>query len=197
MPDSFALQTKENAMLDRTEALAMITVSAPDHLLVHALETEAVMRALADRLGHDPDTWGLAGLLHDLDYPQTKDTPEKHGLLTAETLAGKLPDEAIKAIARHNEMNGHQPQTQFDFALRCGETVTGLIHTAALVRPTRMQGMEAKSLKKKMKDKAFAASVCRDTIKECEKIGLELGDFLTLAIKAITGIEIQVGLANN
>jgi putative nucleotidyltransferase with HDIG domain len=183
-------------MLDRTEALAMIKASAPDHLYVHALETEAVMRALAARLGHDPETWGLAGLLHDLDYPQTKDTPEKHGLLTAETLAGKLPDDAVQAIARHNEMNGNQPQTPFDYALRCGETVTGLIHTAALVRPTRMQGMEAKSLKKKMKDKAFAASVCRETIRECEKLGLELGDFLTLSIGAITGIEAEVGLAS-
>jgi putative nucleotidyltransferase with HDIG domain len=182
-------------MLDRTEALAMLKASAPDHLYVHALETEAVMRALAARLGHDPETWGLAGLLHDLDYPETKDTPEKHGLLTAETLVGKLPEEAVQAIARHNEMNGNLPQSDFDFALRCGETVTGLIHTAALVRPTRMQGMEAKSLKKKMKDKAFAASVCRETIKECEKLGLELGDFLTLSIAAITGIEHEVGLA--
>jgi putative nucleotidyltransferase with HDIG domain len=182
-------------MLDRTEALAMIKATAPDHLVVHALETEAVMRALAARLGHDPATWGLAGLLHDLDYPETKDTPEKHGLLTAETLAGKLPEEAVQAIRRHNEMNGNLPQSDFDFALRCGETVTGLIHTAALVRPTRMQGMEAKSLKKKMKDKAFAASVCRETIKECEKLGLELGDFLTLCIGAIAGIEGDVGLA--
>ncbi len=182
-------------MLARAEALELLKNSAPDHLFIHALETEAVMRALAERLGHDQEVWGLAGLLHDLDYPQTKDTPEKHGLLTAETLTGKLPDEAVQAIARHNEINGNLPETQFDFALRCGETVTGLIHTAALVRPTRMQGMEAKSLKKKMKDKAFAASVCRETIKECEKIGLELGDFLTLSIAAITGIENEAGLA--
>ncbi|NCD25843.1 MAG: HD family phosphohydrolase, partial [Deltaproteobacteria bacterium] len=62
-------------------------------------------------------------------------------------------------------------------------------------RPTRMRGMEAKSLKKKMKDKAFAASVCRETIKECEKIGVELGDFLALAIAAISAIEVEVGLA--
>lgn len=196
MADLFGFKTTEDTMLDRTEALAMLKASAPDHLYVHALETEAVMRALAERLGHDPETWAMAGLLHDLDYPQTKDAPEKHGLLTAETLSGKLPDEAVQAIARHNEINGNLPETQFDFALRCGETVTGLIHTAALVRPTRMQGMEAKSLKKKMKDKAFAASVCRDTIKECEKIGLELGDFLTLAIGAIAGIEAEVGLAS-
>ena len=182
-------------MIARAEALELLKNTAPDHLFIHALETEAVMRALAAQLGHDQEVWGLTGLLHDLDYPQTKENPEKHGLLTAETLAGKLPGEAIQAIARHNEMNGNQPQTQFDFALRCGETVTGLIHTAALVRPTRMQGMEAKSLKKKMKDKAFAASVCRETIKECEKIELELGEFLTLAIGAIAGIEEQVGLA--
>jgi len=194
MADLFGFKTTEDSMLDRTEALAMLKASAPDHLYVHALETEAVMRALAERLGHDQEIWGLAGLLHDLDYPQTKDTPEKHGLLTAETLTGKLPDDAVQAIARHNEMNGNLPQSDFDFALRCGETVTGLIHTAALVRPTRMQGMEAKSLKKKMKDKAFAASVCRETIRECEKIGLELGDFLTLSIAAITGIENEVGL---
>jgi putative nucleotidyltransferase with HDIG domain len=195
MHDLSGFTTEGGTMLARAEALELLKNSAPDHLYVHALETEAVMRALAERLGHDQEVWGLTGLLHDLDYPQTKDTPEKHGLLTAETLTGKLPEDAVQAIARHNEMNGNLPETQFDFALRCGETVTGLIHTAALVRPTRMQGMEAKSLKKKMKDKAFAASVCRETIKECEKIGLELGDFLTLAVMAITGIENEVGLA--
>jgi putative nucleotidyltransferase with HDIG domain len=195
MHDLSGFTTEGGTMLARAEALELLKNSAPDHLFIHALETEAVMRALAERLGHDQEVWGLAGLLHDLDYPQTKDTPEKHGLLTAETLTGKLPDEAVQAIARHNEINGNLPETQFDFALRCGETVTGLIHTAALVRPTRMQGMEAKSLKKKMKDKAFAASVCRETIKECEKIGLELGDFLTLSIAAITGIENEAGLA--
>jgi putative nucleotidyltransferase with HDIG domain len=196
MHDFSGFTTEGGTMLARAEALELLKNSAPDHLFIHALETEAVMRALAERLGHDQEVWGLTGLLHDLDYPQTKDIPEKHGLLTAETLTGKLPDDAVQAIARHNEMNGNLPETPFDFALRCGETVTGLIHTAALVRPTRMQGMEAKSLKKKMKDKAFAASVCRETIKECEKIGLELGDFLTLAIGAITGIEAEVGLAS-
>jgi putative nucleotidyltransferase with HDIG domain len=195
MHDLSGFTTQGGTMIARAEALELLKNTAPDHLFIHALETEAVMRALAAQLGHDQEVWGLTGLLHDLDYPQTKENPEKHGLLTAETLAGKLPGEAIQAIARHNEMNGNQPQTQFDFALRCGETVTGLIHTAALVRPTRMQGMEAKSLKKKMKDKAFAASVCRETIKECEKIELELGEFLTLAIGAIAGIEEQVGLA--
>ena len=79
-------------------------------------------------------------------------------------------------------MTGVAPSSAFDYALRCGETVTGLVVTAALVRPTGMEGMQASSLKKKMKDKAFAASVNRDCIRQCSELGLELGDFLTLAI---------------
>lgn len=106
-----------------------------------------------------------------------------------------MPEEALLAISRHNDMNGSQPRTVLDFALRCGETVTGLIHAAALVRPTRLRGMEAKSLRKKMKDKAFAATVCRQTIGECEHLGLELNEFLTLAIEAVARIEGDVGLA--
>lgn len=178
-------------MLDRPTALILVDQS----MLIHSLETEAVLRALANKLGHDPDLWGLTGLLHDLDYPETKDAPERHGLETAKRLAGKLPEEALQAIRRHNEINGNEPQTELDFALRCGETVTGLVHAAALVRPTRLQGMEAKSLRKKMKDKSFAATVCRQTIGECAKLGLEINEFLTLAIQAITQIESDVGLA--
>ncbi|MDY0274757.1 MAG: HDIG domain-containing protein [Desulfomicrobium sp.] len=182
-------------MIERLEALALLQDRVAGHLVVHALETEAVMRKLADHLGQDMQLWGLTGLLHDLDYQDTKDTPTQHGLLSAQLLAGKLPPEALLAIQRHNEINGNQPETVFDHALRCGETVTGLIHAAALVRPEGMHGMNPKSLKKKMKDKSFAASVCRETIKECEHIGLDLTAFLTLAIEAITAIEAEVGLA--
>lgn len=178
-------------MLDRAAALALID----DSMLVHSLETEAVLRALALRLGHDPELWGLTGLLHDLDYPETRDLPQRHGLETAARLAGQMPEEALLAISRHNDMNGSQPRAVLDFALRCGETVTGLIHAAALVRPTRLRGMEAKSLRKKMKDKAFAATVCRQTIGECERLGLELNEFLTLAIEAVARIKGDVGLA--
>jgi hypothetical protein len=93
-------------------------------------------------------------------------------------------------------MNGAEdPETDFDFALRCGETVTGMVHAGALVRPTKIDGMKTKSLKKKMKDKAFAASVNRDCIRECEKIGLELGEFLQIAIDSVSGIAAEVGLA--
>ncbi|MFO7817264.1 MAG: HDIG domain-containing metalloprotein [Thermodesulfobacteriota bacterium] len=185
-------------MIDRNEALQILNseLGAERNLINHSLETEAVMRALAEHLGKEIELWGITGLLHDIDYPQTKNSPDRHGLDGAAMLADKLPQEALQAIKAHNsEHTGVQPQTEFDFALRCGETVTGLISASALVRPQKMTGMKPKSLKKKMKDKAFAASVNRETIKECRQIGMELTDFLTLAISAIAGIADQVELA--
>ena len=184
-------------MLTRDEAFALLATHVPEaQLISHSLESEAVLAALARRLGKDEALWGVVGLLHDLDYATTKDRTERHGLASAELLAGLLPDEALTAIRAHNfENTGFAPTTDLDFALRCGETVTGLIHANALVRPARMDGMDAKSLKKKMKDKAFAASVCRGTIGECQKLGLEQAEFFSLAIAAVAGIAGEVGLA--
>lgn len=184
-------------MLTRDQAQALLTKHVPEpQLITHSLESEAVLAALARRLGRDEPLWGIVGLLHDLDYAATKDNPARHGLDSAEMLAGMLPEEALTAIRAHNgERTGIAPSTDLDFALRCGETVTGLIHANALVRPARMQGMDAKSLKKKMKDKAFAASVCRETIGECQRLGLEQAEFFTLAIAAVGDIADRVGLA--
>ena len=183
-------------MLDREQALALLNELGPEkHLIQHALASEAVMRALARHLGEDEEVWGLTGLLHDLDYPLTHEDPAKHGLVGAERIGDRLPEEALHAIRAHNgEMTGVAPSSAFDYALRCGETVTGLVVTAALVRPTGMEGMQASSLKKKMKDKAFAASVNRDCIRQCSELGLELGDFLTLAIGAMADLDAELGL---
>lgn len=186
-------------MITREEALELLKETEKEpNLINHALESEAVMRGLAEKLGKDVELWGVTGLLHDLDYTLTKDDNSRHGLKTANLLDGKLPAEALDAIRRHAcEMNGcEDAATELDFALRCGETVTGLVHAGALVRPTKIDGMKVKSLKKKMKDKAFAASVNRECIRECDKIGLELGEFLQIAIASITAIAPEVGLAN-
>lgn len=174
-------------MITRTEALSLLAqYGTPPALMRHALASEAVMRSLAERLGEDCEVWGLTGLLHDLDYPQTENTPERHGLEGAKALEGQLPEAALVAIRAHNgEMNGSAPSSAFDFALRCGETVTGLIAAAALMRPTGYDGMEVKSIKKKMKDKAFAANVSRANIRQCADAGLDLDEFLTLAINAM------------
>lgn len=174
-------------MIARDEAIKKIkSRGASDSLFRHALATEAVMAALAKKLGGDAELWAMTGLLHDLDFPATEARPEKHGLEAADALAGALPEEALQAIRSHNgEHNGCAPETTFDFALRCGETVTGLISAAALMRPTRYDGMSVKSVKKKMKDKAFAANVNRDNIRQCEACGLALDEFLALAIAAM------------
>ena len=184
-------------MLDREQALALLNELGPEkHLIQHALASEAVMRALARHLGEDEEVWGLTGLLHDLDYPTTAEVPERHGLESVTMLTGKLPEEALAAIRAHNgEMNGTAPQCRFDYALRCGETVTGLIGAAARMRPTGLEGMEPKSIKKKMKDKAFAASVNRDNIRQCADAGLELDDFLALSIEAMHGKAAELGLS--
>lgn len=183
-------------MLERDEALELLAENGiQPPLLQHCLAAESVLYALARHFGEDEHVWGLTGLLHDLDYPATADDPARHGLESARLLEGKLPAEALAAIRAHNgEMNGCQPTTQLDYALRCGETVTGLISAAALMRPTGLEGMEIKSIKKKMKDKAFAASVCRDNIRQCSEIGLELDAFLGLAIAAMRKNAVQLGL---
>lgn len=182
--------------MDGKQALDVLHEHLRDQSLInHSLETEAVMRALAERFQADPELWGLTGLLHDLDFEQTRDNPAEHGLVSARILEDKLPPEAVQAIAAHNcEMNGTTAQTSFDFALRCAETVTGLISASALVRPEGMQGMKPKSLKKKMKDKSFAANVNRERLHECDRIGLDVNEFLQIAITAFEPIAEEVGL---
>ena len=178
-------------MLTREQALELLRAeNTSESLLKHAFASEAVMTALANRLQENATLWGLTGLLHDLDYPKLADCPERHGLEAAEKLQAFLPTDALDAIKAHNgELNGCPPKTKFDYALRCGESVTGLITAAALMRPTGYEGMSVKSIKKKMKDKAFAAGASRENIKQCEQIGLALDEFLELAIKAISEIE--------
>ncbi len=183
-------------MITREEALALLDEQGVrDHLLQHSLASSAVMRGLAGHFGEDAELWSLTGLLHDLDWPRTMDHPERHGLDACELLAGRLPEEALQAIRAHNaECNGSEVRTLFDRALRCGETVTGLVTAAALVRPTGIEGMEVRSLRKKLKDKAFAAGVNRETVKSCTETGLTLDEFLGLAVRAMAAEAGPLGL---
>ena len=179
--------------MEREAALALLKEYDPEpHMLQHALASEAVLRALARHFGEDESVWGLAGLLHDIDYPITKESPEHHGLKAKDILGDRFPVELVDAVVAHNsEYTGAAARTRLDFALRAGETITGLITAAALMRPTGMQGMEVKSLKKKMKDKAFAAAVSRERIRECERMDLSLDAFLSLVIAAMTPPDVQ------
>lgn len=175
-------------MISREQALALLKAQNPDdYLWQHSLSSEAIMRALAPSFGGNEEAWGICGLLHDVDFMETKNAPEKHGLVAKNLLEQEgLDTPYVYAIAAHNsEYTGHEPKEPLDYALRCAETITGLISAAALIRPDGMQGMQAKSIKKKMKDKSFAAAVSRERIKECEKINLSLDDFITISINAM------------
>ncbi len=168
-----------------------------DTLKKHCLATEAIMRELARRFGEDEETWAVAGLLHDLDYEITKETPEEHGKKTLELLDGEDLPEAVKnAIVRHNaEALGLERSTRLDYALTCAETITGLLVAAALVHPEkRMAAVAVQSVKKRMKSKDFARSVNRDHIRLCERIDVPLDDFIALSLKAMTGIASELGL---
>ena len=166
-------------------------------MLNHCYASEAVMRAMATRLGQDEEKWGLAGLLHDLDVELVNADPKIHGLETARILAEYGVDvEIVDAIRMHNEeATGQERTTQFEHALAAGETVTGLIVATALVYPDRkLTSVKPHSVIKRMKEKAFAASVRRESIMECEKAGIPLEEFVGIAIVAMTGISEQLGL---
>jgi len=183
--------------MDRAEAWQLLNERVEaDNLLKHCLASEAVMRGLARKLGHDEELWGLTGLLHDLDYPETKDDPQRHGLYTVELLAGKLPEAALTAIKRHNaEALGLTRETTLDLALTAAETITGLVVATTLVYPDKkLTSVKPKSVTKRMKEKAFAANVNRDHILLCEKFGLPLPEFAALAVESMRQISDQLGL---
>ncbi len=165
-------------------------------MIAHCLASEAVMRALAKRFGENEEVWGIAGLLHDIDVEWTEADPKRHSLEGAEMLKEHgLPDEAIDAIRMHNEMaTGMDRTTRFQHALAAGETITGLIFATALVYPDRkIASIKPKSVVKRMKEKLFAASVNRDTIMECEMIGIPINEFAELSIETLKPIAEELG----
>ena len=155
------------------------------------------MRDLAIELNEDIEKWGIAGLLHDLDFETTKDAPSTHTLVSSKILeAHGIDDEIIKSIKSHNaEALGLSRESRLDFALAAAETVTGLIIATALVYPDKkLKSVKIKSILKRMKEKAFAKSVNREIIKECEHLGIPLDKFIEISLKAMQGISDYLGL---
>jgi uncharacterized protein len=184
-------------MMTREEAIDMLNENIQsENMRRHCYASEAVMKALASRLGENIEEWGLAGLLHDIDVEITNADPKTHGPYAEKMLSGKVPDEVIDAIVMHNEMaTGKERTTKFQHALAAGETITGLITATALVYPDKkIASVKTKSITKRMKEKAFAASVNRETILECEQIGIPLNEFAELALNAMKEIDKELGL---
>jgi len=182
--------------MTRDEAMDLLKAHLEkDAMLKHSLASEAVMRGVAEKLGYDVELWGITGLLHDIDFEKTEETPERHGLVAMEILPATLAEDVRNAVCRHNEANGSVRSTSLDFALSASESLTGLITATALVYPDkRVASVKVKSVTKRMKEKAFARNVSRECILECEKIGLSLDSFVETGISSMGKIAAELGL---
>ena len=189
--------------INRSQALELLkkyNLAGQD--LIHYLESEAVMRELAKRLSEDENYWAMLGLVHDIDWGITKDKVSTHLTKMPEILKETGFDEKfIKIILSHgygfNELPHLKNETRtekVEHALAAAETITGLIHAYALMRSNRISDMDAKGLKKKFKDKTFAAKVDREIIRECEKLDLTLDEFFEISIEGIKKIKEEIGL---
>ncbi|MEW5723658.1 MAG: HDIG domain-containing metalloprotein [Thermodesulfobacteriota bacterium] len=185
-------------ILKREEALALLEEHLEaEHMRRHCLAAEAILRDLAAWLGHDPEKWGLAGLLHDLDHYQTRDHPALHTLVTATLLEKKGVDpEVIQAIKAHNaEELGLERRTPLDYALSAAETMSGMVVAATLVlRDKKIRSLPEETLVARVRDSKFALAVNRDKVCLCEKIGLSLEEFAALSLKAMSRIDKELGL---
>jgi len=183
--------------MNRKEALNSIKDNVENaNLVKHMLATEAIMRDLARCFGEDEEEWGLAGLLHDIDVELTEGDMGSHSKLGADLVRELGASEAVAhAVLCHNEAHGTPLETKLDKALFCVDPLTGLITAAALVRPDKkLDGVEAKSVRKRFKEKSFAAGANREHISRCSEIGLELDEFIELGLKSMQGIAADLGL---
>jgi putative nucleotidyltransferase with HDIG domain len=180
----------------------MTAYTSSESLRRHMMAVEAAMRAYARRYGEDEDRWGITGLLHDFDYeqhpnPNAEADPDEHPLFGSRILEEQgYPDDIVYAIKTHAEYLGLPRISRMDKALFAVDELTGLITAAALVRPDRsLYSLEARSVRKKMKDKAFARGVSRDdVINGAEDLGVPLDEHIAFVIEAMRGIASQLGL---
>jgi len=186
--------------MNRQEALAFVRTHVKNEgLLRHMLSVEAAMRWYARKWGEDEEKWGLAGLLHDYDW-EIHPTAETHPLEGIALLREMgLPEDLLGAIASHGEQPGYPRTTRFQKALSACDEITGMITAVALVRPSKsLYDLEASSVKKKWKDRAFAAGTDRALMEEgARDIGVELWEHVGNVIHAMRAIAPDLGLTGS
>src|SRR5688572_5599421 len=181
--------------MNRQTALDLVREKTEKDITVrHLISVEGVMRRLGRHFGEDEDSWALAGLFHDLDQDQTHDDLDRHGYLSAEWLREAGVDEAIVNAALAHA----HPAFRTDLmskAIVHADALSGFLVACALVRPERSAGMKVSSVKKKLKEKAFAPGVARDDIHGVTQgIGLELDEFIGLGIEGLQLVAAEIDL---
>lgn len=191
-------------MLTRAEALELMHEYTPsDALRKHMYAVEIAMRAMAGKLGGDPDQWGTTGLLHDFDYERfpnpNRSATEEHPSEGVRILAARgVPDVVLQAILGHAEFTGVPRTTPLARALFAVDELAGFLVACALVRPSRsLADLEVSSVKKKLKDKAFARGVSRDDVyKGVEELGVTLDEHILFVLEALRPHERLLGLGS-
>lgn len=166
------------------------------NLFKHILAVEAVMRQLARHFGDDEEGWGAAGLLHDIDYEDTKNNPDVHSIESGE-IAAELgfDSEIVDAVKAHNEIHGFPRETKMAKALYSADPLTGLIVASALISPKkRLSGIDTDFVVNRMGEKSFARGANRDIIRACSELGLTVTEFISLGLEAMQGISEELGL---
>ncbi len=182
--------------MNRTEAFALVTeFTKSDALIKHMLAVEAAMRAYARKFNEDEELWGMAGLLHDFDY-ETFPTAPDHPLKGSEILKERgYPDNLRTAILSHASYTGVPRDTKLAKALFACDELCGFITACAVIRPNKIADLEVPSVKKKLKDRAFARNVSRDDISEgCAEMGLPMDEHIQFVITAMKSISSDLGL---
>ena len=182
-------------MPTRDEAVSLLEEWVENKgLRKHMYAVEAAVRHYAGLRGADPDVWGLAGLLHDLDWEKY---PENHPITAVDHLrAAGYPDEVLQAILAHRaSFTGVEPTSELDKVLMAGDERSGLVYACCLVRPNGIDDLKPKSVVKKLKDKTFAAGVSREEVHHgMELIGLERNEHVQNIIDALRGAGEQLGI---
>lgn len=185
-------------MITRERSLELINQHiTTENIKKHLYATEALMRALARKFNEDEDRWGIAGLLHDIDWDMTKPDPHRHGLVGYEMMQKEDMDEEMRtAIKKHNYMLEIEPETLLEKALYVTESMTGFIVAVTLMQPTKkLADVKVSSILKKWKDKKFAGGVNREIVEKCESmLGMTLEEVATICLEAMQGIHEEMGL---
>ena len=182
--------------LNREESWELLCEwTASDSLRKHMLAVEAAMRAYARRFGEDEEKWGITGLLHDMDY-EKHPTPEEHPMVGVRELESRgYPQDVIHAIKGHADYLGVPRDTLMSKTLYAVDELSGFIVACALLRPEGLEGLKAKSVRKKMKQKSFAAAVNReDMVRGAEELGVDLGEHIEFVAGALRERSEALGL---
>jgi putative nucleotidyltransferase with HDIG domain len=183
--------------MNREEAYKLLTEFTKNkNLIKHALAVEAAMKAYARKLGEDEEKWAVVGLLHDFDY-EIHPTAEEHPSKGADILRERgYSEEIVRAVLSHANHMGLSRETPMERTLYAVDEMTGFVTAVTLVRPNKsIMEVKPKSVRKKMKDKAFARQVSRDDLVDsAELLGVELNEHIAFVVEAMTGIAAELGL---